>query len=653
MTIRQKLTTGHLSTLFHLGKIGDLSDRQLLERFATGQGEPADLAFSAILERHGPMVLRACNALLRDPHDAQDAFQATFLVLLRKSRELWVHDSLGPWLHRVARRTAARAQAIARRRRECERNAALSRTAPDDRAGHDTPSSVLHDEIDRLPEPLRVLVVLCHLEGQTQELAAKTLSLPLGTVKSRLHRARDQLRFRLSQRGVGCSAGLLTPDTPSRPADSIHSLPLYSSMLRAAAQAGLSRAARDTFVSARAVQIFEETMKTIFLTRIRIGAALVLLAGCIAWGASSVLAQQDPRRPGAEPATGRTPVGEATGNTPAGHRGAPAYVRRSRTMIVERLEQELKRTEGQLAQVTARTRSPENDAVSLHLRKTVAKLAGLLDRIDPVLTDAVNEFPTIFDFTTAHAILSAMAGQVETVTAFPASPNTKPAAPAAAPSYNAHSLAEAAEKMEWARRMSEKGYVSKAERDRYVKEYEALKASIDSDVARAADRVDWARRMFEKGYVTKRQYDSEILKHYDALKARAQEEPHAVTDELLERYELLKAKVEKSARMEPSDSNQPAPNTQPAKAAKKSGTDVRGQAKRDRDKLPPQADDAPATDDNANRDRAQKLHRHQVDAARHRRRLKPRSRHSSRHRSSDAAPAAKPAQPATNSPRPF
>ncbi len=328
MTIRQKLTTGHLATLFHLGTIGDLSDRQLLERFATGQGEPADLAFNAILERHGPMVLRACKALLRDPNDAQDAFQATFLVLLRKSRELWVHDSLGPWLHRVARRTAARAQAIARRRRECERNAALSRTAPRDRARHDPSSSVLHDEIDRLPEPLRVLVVLCHLEGQSQALAARTLSLPVGTVKSRLHRARDRLRFRLSRRGVGCPGSLLTQDAPSRPADSIHPLPLCASILPAAAQAGLSQAARDTLVSARAVHLFEETIKTMFLTRIRIGAALVLLAGCIAWGASSVLAQQDPRRPVAGPATERAPQPARRLETPR-----PAIVVPPRTSV--------------------------------------------------------------------------------------------------------------------------------------------------------------------------------------------------------------------------------------------------------------------------------------------------------------------------------
>jgi Sigma-70, region 4 len=444
---------------------------------------------------------------------------------------------------------AARAQAITRRRRECERTAALSRTTPHDRAEHGIPTSVLHEEIDRLPERLRVLVVLCHLEGQTQELAAKTLSLPLGTVKSRLHRARDLLRSRLSRRELGCATSLLTPETKSHPADAIQSLPFHSSMRRAAAQAGLSRAVQDTLVSARAVHLFEETIKTMFLTRMRLGAALALLAGCIAAGASGVLAQQDPRLTGAGPATKRTRAGEisgtATGNAGASHRGAPSYVRRSRNMIVERLEQELKRTEAQLADVTARTPSPENDAVALHLRKTVEKLASLFNRIDPVLADAVDQFPTIFDFTTAQVERSATADRVQTVTPDPASASSKPAEPAATPPYDELSRAKAAERLEWARRMNEKGYVSKAQRESYQKEYESLKARIDADVARAEDRVDWARRMFEKGYVTKQQYDSEILRHYGALRARAYGEPDAVTDELLQRYELLKAKVQK------------------------------------------------------------------------------------------------------------
>lgn len=104
-----------LRTLFDQGAIGELTDGQLLERFTTMAGESAELAFAALVERHGSMVLRVCRNSLADPNDAQDAFQATFLVLVRKAQALWVQDSLGPWLHRVAHRMAGRARASATR----------------------------------------------------------------------------------------------------------------------------------------------------------------------------------------------------------------------------------------------------------------------------------------------------------------------------------------------------------------------------------------------------------------------------------------------------------------------------------------------------------------------------------------------------------
>src|SRR5947199_6850291 len=98
-TGKDRAVLGHLRTLFDVGAVRELTDGQLLERFATGRGEAAELAFAALVERHGPMVLRVCRGVLADPHDCQDAFQATFLVLVKKSRALWVRDSLGPWLH--------------------------------------------------------------------------------------------------------------------------------------------------------------------------------------------------------------------------------------------------------------------------------------------------------------------------------------------------------------------------------------------------------------------------------------------------------------------------------------------------------------------------------------------------------------------------
>jgi HlyD family secretion protein len=120
-TGKDRAVRRQFSTLFNLGVIRDLTDGQLLERYATGQGEAAELAFAAIVERHGPMVLRVCRAGTGDPHDALDAFQATFLVLIKKSRGLWVKNSLGPWLHQVAYRTASGDRvAAARRRRATE-----------------------------------------------------------------------------------------------------------------------------------------------------------------------------------------------------------------------------------------------------------------------------------------------------------------------------------------------------------------------------------------------------------------------------------------------------------------------------------------------------------------------------------------------------
>ena len=172
-------------------------------------GEAAELAFAALVDRHGPLVFRACRAILGDEHDARDAFQATFLVLVRKARRLWVRDSLGPWLHAVAVRAArsARPERTRRRSREC---------GPIDRGPEpavaaeprDDLAAAVHEEVDRLPGRFRGPIVLCDLEGLTHEQAARRLGCPVGTVKSRLARGRARLRDRLIRRGLAPAAGL-------------------------------------------------------------------------------------------------------------------------------------------------------------------------------------------------------------------------------------------------------------------------------------------------------------------------------------------------------------------------------------------------------------------------------------------------------------
>ncbi len=202
-----------LATLFQNGSVRGLTDGQLLERFTTGPDKTAELAFAALVERHGPMVLRVAQGVLADPHDAQDAFQATFLVLIAKARGLWTRDSLGPWLHQVAHRTASCIRATAARRRRLDRRlGTIVEAVPAPLV--DDSTRIIHEEINRLPERYRVPVVLCDLEGQTHEEAARALGWPVGTVKSRQARARDRLRSQLTRRGVALGLvlpGLLAP----------------------------------------------------------------------------------------------------------------------------------------------------------------------------------------------------------------------------------------------------------------------------------------------------------------------------------------------------------------------------------------------------------------------------------------------------------
>ena len=197
-----------LRSLFNVGAVRELSDGQLLERFATDRGEAAELAFAVLVERHGPMVLRVCRSALADIHDIEDAFQATFLVLVQKARGLWVRDSLGPWLNQVAFRTASRARLEAARRRRHEECAAVDRKAAHVGTYGDL-EALLHQEIATLPERYRAPVVLCDLEGQSQQQAARNLGWPVGTVKSRQARGREKLRDRLRRRGLAPNLGLL------------------------------------------------------------------------------------------------------------------------------------------------------------------------------------------------------------------------------------------------------------------------------------------------------------------------------------------------------------------------------------------------------------------------------------------------------------
>jgi RNA polymerase sigma factor (sigma-70 family) len=200
---RGGLVTSAIESLLRSGTLIGLSEQDLVERFVR---EGDRRAFEAIVARHGPLVLAVCQQILADSNDADDAFQATFLVLIRRASSVRRPGSLASWLHGVAYRIALR---IKRGNRPCR----LLHDPP----GRQAPCPVeerenlvlLHQEIDRLPPKYRLPIVLCYLEGMTHDVAASQLHWPVGTVRGRLARARDQLRERLTRREVTLAVGFM------------------------------------------------------------------------------------------------------------------------------------------------------------------------------------------------------------------------------------------------------------------------------------------------------------------------------------------------------------------------------------------------------------------------------------------------------------
>jgi RNA polymerase sigma factor (sigma-70 family) len=194
-------TTSFNPVVGYLRRLGErdargLTDRQLLDRFTRDRDEAA---FTELVRRHGPMVLSACRRVLRHEQDAEDAFQASFLVLARKAGSVRQRDSVGGWLYQVAYRLALRVRADTSRRRE---QCPLSGNEPGRDPSQESLRSLLDEELRRLPEPYRAAVVLCYLEGRTQAEAAGLLATTADAVNSRLKRARDLLRHRLARRGL-------------------------------------------------------------------------------------------------------------------------------------------------------------------------------------------------------------------------------------------------------------------------------------------------------------------------------------------------------------------------------------------------------------------------------------------------------------------
>lgn len=293
-----------MSRLLRFGTVGGLGEVQLLERFIERRDE---VAFEALLARHGPMVLGVCRQVLHDPHQVEDAFQATFLVLVHRAGSIRRRERLASWLYGVAHRVAVRARHAHRDRRLLDSELVLEPTACEIEQQEE--HAALHEEVNRLPDKYRAPIVLCYLEGLTHDEAAARLGWPVGTVRGRMARGRDVLRRRLTARGVAFSmsafaAGAVVPEA------------LAAATLRAAVcDVGTTRIAAGV-VSAQVLALLEGVLHAMFVQKLKL-AAVFVLAGALLVSGAGVLAfqaagdganaQTGPTRvQGGEPASGAT-----------------------------------------------------------------------------------------------------------------------------------------------------------------------------------------------------------------------------------------------------------------------------------------------------------------------------------------------------------
>jgi RNA polymerase sigma factor (sigma-70 family) len=259
-----------------LRRDGGVADGELLERFVRERDQSA---FAALVRRLGPMVLGVCRRVLRHEQDAEDAFQAAFLVLVRRAAAVRPPGAVGGWLFGVARRTALEARRAAARRRAHEARATPRTEAPE--APEPDLRAVLDGELAALPDAYRAALVLCDLEGRSRRQAARELGVPEGTVASRLARGRWMLGRRLARRGLPWSAAGLTLAL-ARGASAVPVL-LFDSTVEAA---GLLAAGRAAALSPRVVALTEGVRKAMGTLKLKAAAAVLLALGVLGAGAA-------------------------------------------------------------------------------------------------------------------------------------------------------------------------------------------------------------------------------------------------------------------------------------------------------------------------------------------------------------------------------
>jgi len=290
------MATSHLSEVIqHLRRTAllrdgaELTDGRLLEDYISRRDEAA---LAALVQRHGPMVWGVCHRVLRDYHAAEDAFQATFLVFVRRAASVASRELLANWLYGVAHQTALKARATAARRKARERQVTeMPEPAVAQQDFWPDLQPLLDEELSRMPDKYRSVIVLCDLEGMTRTEAARQLGCPEGTVGGWLARARAMLAKRLAQRGVALSGGALAAVLAQNVASAGVPTTVVSSTIKAATLFAAGQAAATGAIPVKVAALAEGVMKTMLLGKLKAMTAALLMVGIamltttlLAWG---------------------------------------------------------------------------------------------------------------------------------------------------------------------------------------------------------------------------------------------------------------------------------------------------------------------------------------------------------------------------------
>lgn len=270
-----------------LGDGASLSDGQLLNCFIEQRDEDA---FAALVKRHGPMVWGVCRRVLQGHQDAEDAFQATFLVLVRKAVSITPREMVGNWLYGVAVQTAVRARSMNVKRRTRERQVqAMPEPPAFEQDLWSDLQPLLDQELSRLPDKYRMPVILCDLEGKTYLEAAQQIGCPAGTLAARLSRARTMLAKRLTRHGLAISSGTLAVLMSERATSASVPILVVTSTIKAASLLTVGRLATANPISAKVALLTEGVLKSMLLTKLRIAMAVLIVMVMGTLGAGIVM----------------------------------------------------------------------------------------------------------------------------------------------------------------------------------------------------------------------------------------------------------------------------------------------------------------------------------------------------------------------------